>query len=189
MLLPGVSLFPHTSIPLHIFEDRYKKMFDYAVESEGLFAIATRLGGEGECIADCVNPVGVLGVVESILSLEDGRKAFSFHGVGLVRFKNWLSGTPYPLAEIDSVERVSIKKGCNSVRKLLLEKITQITVDIPSEERDSFNKKLASMGSITSLIDFIAHYFVNDETLKLKLLSSLSDGDRASDLLLYLENE
>ena len=35
----GIVLFPHSRVPLHIFEDRYKKLVEECVRSKGLFGI------------------------------------------------------------------------------------------------------------------------------------------------------
>src|SRR5688500_2219336 len=35
----GVVLFPHSRVPLHIFEDRYKKLIDECVKEGGSFGI------------------------------------------------------------------------------------------------------------------------------------------------------
>ena len=73
--LPGVVLFPHAVLPLHIFEPRYRQMTEDALDSDRLIAIVqirddVDWDGEGEPpIAD----VACLGKILKHERLADGR--------------------------------------------------------------------------------------------------------------------
>ena len=43
--LPGTVFFPRNVLPLHIFESRYREMFEHAIEDDQLIAMATLLPG------------------------------------------------------------------------------------------------------------------------------------------------
>ena len=40
MPLPGAVLFPHALLPLHIFEPRYRKMLEHALQQHRMFCVA-----------------------------------------------------------------------------------------------------------------------------------------------------
>lgn len=78
--LPDVIFFPHTVLPLHIFEPRYRQMTSDLLAGHRLLAVAN-IVGEGEAIAD----VAGLGRVVHHQKLPDGRYHLVLQGVGRVR--------------------------------------------------------------------------------------------------------
>ena len=46
--LPGVFLFPHQVLPLHVFEERYCELVCDLLDGPGRFVVATILVGETE---------------------------------------------------------------------------------------------------------------------------------------------
>ena len=40
MVLPGALLFPHALLPLYIFEQRYREMLSYCLQSDRMFCVA-----------------------------------------------------------------------------------------------------------------------------------------------------
>ena len=73
--LPGVFLFPHQVIPLHIFEQRYRDMVRDLLDGPGRFVIAAPQVGERETegCPPAVVPVGGLGEILRHEQLPDGR--------------------------------------------------------------------------------------------------------------------
>ena len=73
--LPGVFLFPHQVIPLHIFEQRYRDMVRDLLDGPGRFVIASPQIGERETVTTppAVVPVGGLGEILRHEQLPDGR--------------------------------------------------------------------------------------------------------------------
>ena len=73
--LPGVFLFPHQVLPLHIFEERYRDMVKDLLDGPGRFVIASPQIGEREAPGrpPAVVPVGGLGEILRHEKLPDGR--------------------------------------------------------------------------------------------------------------------
>jgi uncharacterized protein len=95
--LPGVVFFPHTLLPLHIFEPRYRQMTEHVLATHQCLAVA--LVAEDGMAADQVmaspasTPVAVvagLGRVVHHERLPDGRFHILLQGIGRIRFHSEL---------------------------------------------------------------------------------------------------
>jgi Lon protease-like protein len=73
--LPNVVLFPKTSLPLHIFEPRYRRMVADALESDRLIGMALLKEGWEENYDGTppIHAVGCAGRITHVRRLEDGR--------------------------------------------------------------------------------------------------------------------
>jgi Lon protease-like protein len=86
--LPNVVLFPHATLPLHIFEPRYRKMTADALQGEQLIAMSlidTSLAGAEDQSVPPIHPVVGLGQIVTHELLEDGRYMLILRGVARAR--------------------------------------------------------------------------------------------------------
>jgi Lon protease-like protein len=86
--LPEVSLFPHTIVPLHIFEPRYRQMVEDALERDMLIAIALPTSAESDPSEDGglrVHAVAGAGRIVHHERLDDGRFHVMLRGAGRIR--------------------------------------------------------------------------------------------------------
>lgn len=97
--LAGGVLFPHSQLPLHIFEPRYRAMVKDALEGEGLIAmIQPRGNGDRPEMFD----IGCLGQIVDSEQLEDGRYNIVLEGVKRFRVVREVPvQTAYRQIEID----------------------------------------------------------------------------------------
>ncbi|MCR9246711.1 MAG: LON peptidase substrate-binding domain-containing protein [bacterium] len=106
--LPGVFLFPHQVLPLHVFEPRYRDLVGDLLDTSGRFVIATALpesrlpdDGEGAAnpndVADAppVLPVAGYGEIVRHEKLEDGRFLIWVVGLQRVRIREVAATTRY----------------------------------------------------------------------------------------------
>jgi Lon protease-like protein len=107
--LPGVVLFPHAVLPLHIFEPRYRQMTEDALASDKLVTIVllrdpTR--GKADTLGSPpVETVGCLGRILQHERLPGGRFNFLLLGRKRVRLTRELqAGKLYRVAEVEVVE-------------------------------------------------------------------------------------
>ncbi len=103
--LPQTVFFPTTSLPLHVFEPRYRQLVEDAREGGGLIAVALLSPGyeanyQG---APEFHPVGTVGAIDECVKLDDGRYAIQLHGLARVAFKRVSSETSYPLARAEPI--------------------------------------------------------------------------------------
>lgn len=102
--LENTVLFPHTLLPLHIFEPRYRVMVNDALNSHGLIAMALfrdpvsreeYLHGRPR-----LQPYVGLGHVEQYETLEDGRYLLLLLGLCRARMVEEVPNRPYRMARL-----------------------------------------------------------------------------------------
>ncbi|HEV3486277.1 MAG TPA: LON peptidase substrate-binding domain-containing protein [Vicinamibacterales bacterium] len=100
--LPNIVFFPHTRLPLHVFEPRYRQMVQDVLESDQRFGIVLlRPGWEAEYFgAPPVFDCGTLGTIEQAVPLEDGRYNIVVRGDVRFRILDEVSRVPYRTARV-----------------------------------------------------------------------------------------
>ncbi len=94
----NLVLFPDMSLPLHIFEPRYRAMIEQCLAGDRIFGVALILEGEESGGVSQVWPVGTSAVIERSERLPDGRFALVARGVTRFRILERLPDNPYPRA-------------------------------------------------------------------------------------------
>jgi Lon protease-like protein len=95
--LPLVAI-PHELVPLHVFEARYKTMFDELLENESEFGIVWSAEGE-------LREVGCACEVAEVLErMEDGRLNVLTRGTRPFRIVERQKDRPYPAATVEFLE-------------------------------------------------------------------------------------
>jgi hypothetical protein len=100
--LPNIVFFPHTRLPLHVFEPRYRAMVRDALESDSRFGIVLlRPGWESEYFgAPPIYQCGTVGTIEQAVPLEDGRLNIVVRGDVRFRIVDEVSRAPYRTARV-----------------------------------------------------------------------------------------
>jgi Lon protease-like protein len=96
--LPNAVLFPQTTIQLHIFEQRYRRMTEDALDDQLPLAIGLIQGSGRRTPSGKPEVHGIVGAGEIVdhERLDDGRFQLSVRGIGRVRIVEELSvDTPY----------------------------------------------------------------------------------------------
>jgi Lon protease-like protein len=105
--LPDCVLLPHATIPLHIFEKRYRKLTSDALDTRGLIAMALFEGDgwrddyEG---SPALRPNVCLGYIVDHQKLEDGRYVLLLQGVCRAKIREEVPGNAYRLALLQPTE-------------------------------------------------------------------------------------
>lgn len=100
--LPNIVFFPHTRLPLHVFEPRYRQMVQDALEGDERFGIVLlRPGWESEYFdAPPVYELGTVATIEQTVPLEDGRYNIVVRGDVRFRIVEETSSAPYRTARV-----------------------------------------------------------------------------------------
>lgn len=95
--LPGVFLFPHQLLPLHVFEPRYRQLVGDLLDGTGRFVMGTIARGEVETPIHPPEllPVAGLGEIVRHEKLPDGRYQIWVLGLARVRISEVPSERPY----------------------------------------------------------------------------------------------
>lgn len=133
----GIVALPTESVPLHIFEDRYRRMIETCLESERDFGVIWLSDQE-------LKPVGCACEIERVLErMEDGRLNILARGTRPFRLLERHDDLPYPSGMIellgDLEEEVDIE-AARTARDLYAELVEQATDKVlESEELEAFD--------------------------------------------------
>jgi ATP-dependent Lon protease len=98
IILSDCYHFPGCYLPLRIFEERYRRMLDYALETDRVFGVGVRLESGG------VFPYVTAGLVKTSVLAEDGTSQVMLHGLSRMRIRGVIQKSPFPMAEVEPLE-------------------------------------------------------------------------------------
>jgi Lon protease-like protein len=99
--LPNVVLFPHTMLPLHIFEPRYRQMVEDALQGEKRIAVAiVNAGGREPDVPPSFHAVAGVGRIVRYTRLSDGRYTIALSGDARVTLEEVASERLYRKARV-----------------------------------------------------------------------------------------
>jgi Lon protease-like protein len=96
----GTVLFPYASLPLHVFEERYRIMIRRVLRGDQEFGVVLIERGAEVGGGDTRFDVGTIARVVQSQELPDGRFALATVGTRRIRVTRWLADDPYPQAEV-----------------------------------------------------------------------------------------
>jgi ATP-dependent Lon protease len=97
----GSVLLPGSFMPLHIFEERYRRLVRDCLASGSGFGVTLISRGVEIGGGDERTSVGVIARIIEAIEFEDGRWAIGAVGTTRVRVCEWLSDDPYPRAIVE----------------------------------------------------------------------------------------
>ncbi len=183
--LPGVVLFPHAVLPLHIFEPRYRQMTEDALAGDKLVTMV-RLRSRDESSPmspPAIEEVGCLGRILQHERLPDGRFNFLLLGCKRVRLGRELSsGKPYRIAEAEILEDHPSERGEGSGRPELIQLFRAVLERSASLDADlrTFLESDLPLGVLT---DILAHALGMAPERKQALLAERHIDRRVDELL------
>lgn len=186
--LPNLVLFPHVLQPLRVFEERYVEMFEAAIATDNLLAMALLEPGfepdyDGR---PSVHPVGCLGKIATHASMEDGTYNFLLQGVQRVRFEEELE-PKWSYREARATVLEDFYPSENSVHRPQLRKelIQRFKAMLPSTggAQEKFDDLLGSELSLGALTDIVGYTIDLPIAVKQQLLSEVNVDSRAEILL------
>jgi len=190
--LPGLVLFPHAVLPLHVFEPRYRQMIEDALSTDNLITMV-QIKPEGAKVSRTepspIESVGCLGKIIRYERLFDGRFDLLLVGLKRLRIRAELPAEkPYRIAAAEVIEDVRSDRPELPAQKLLIERFRR-RLD-GREGIDADLQKLLDSGTIElgALTDVIAHVLKIPSRLKQELLAE-SAVDRRVEVLLRILGE
>lgn len=175
--LPGTVFFPHSLLPLHIFEPRYREMTAWCLENHYPLAVARILPGhESEHLGDPpVIPVCGVGHLRYHKRLPDGRYIVFLQGVGRVRIVE-----EHPRAESFRMARVKMLQDRFPESPEVLGKLVQdlksclatLIIRWPTASK-MFDPVLGKTDDPVVLSDTLAAILIQDSDVRQQLLECL----------------
>ncbi|MGH9000932.1 MAG: LON peptidase substrate-binding domain-containing protein [Acidimicrobiia bacterium] len=96
----GTVLFPHASLPLHVFEPRYRALVADCLAGRNPFGVVLIERGSEVGGGDQRFGVGTRARIIEAVELPDGRWLIHAVGTERIRIDRWLEDDPYPCAEV-----------------------------------------------------------------------------------------
>jgi hypothetical protein len=91
-------LFPHASMPLHVFEPRYRDLMRDCLAGDARFGIVLIARGSEVGGGDERSTLGTRGIITQAAELPDGRWVLEIEGEAVIAVEEWLPDDPYPVA-------------------------------------------------------------------------------------------
>ena len=181
--LPGVVLFPHAVLPLHIFEPRYRQMTEDALGSDRLITIVqVRPPDEWKSPGEpSLEEFGCLGQIFKHERLPDGRFNFLLLGRKRVRLTREIpSGKLYRMSEVRIVEDIPPDEPDESHRAELVATFRRLYQGTLDPDLDAIFDSDLPLGVLT---DIVAQAMGLPSSIKQSFLGEPVVTRRAANLL------
>ncbi|HXR06076.1 MAG TPA: LON peptidase substrate-binding domain-containing protein [Candidatus Acidoferrum sp.] len=188
MTLPGVTLFPGTLLPLHIFEPRYRRMLAAVLRSHRMLVVAMQRPG---CPCDSPAAVAGLGFVRVCVDHDDGTSHLVLQGHARVELTEWVRQHPFPVSRIRPLlaaarDSVAIDALMAKVRDLVAERI-QLGFASSSTGRRKLTAKIKQAQALLTVPEIIGCLEKRDDPDQVADLVSSALLTRASQKQIILE--
>ena len=122
----GTVLFPHMVLPLHIFEPRYRTMFQDLSEGDGEFGVVQITRGQEVGGGDQRASVGTVARILQAEELDDGRWLSVTVGVRRLRVFEWYPDDPYPQARVEELDETDVDAEVAALRDQLAPRVRRL---------------------------------------------------------------
>src|SRR5262249_51293230 len=190
MPLPGAVLFPHALLPLYIFEPRYRKMLERALQEHRMFCVTLVKPSCPDWRApEDFFHLATAGVICACVGRGDGTSNLILQGLQRVRFTTFEQEKPFPIAHIEGVES---RDPTTVETEALGTKVLELYGNLKHDRRQlpaKLDRYLAELRDLEMLADLMASTFVNDLLRRQRLLEERSVNQRLRFLIKYLHDE
>ena len=190
MPLPGAVLFPHALLPLYIFEPRYRKMLEHALQAHRMFCVALIKPSCPDWHApEDFFHFATAGLIRACVGRGDGTSNLILQGLRRVRFTSFEQEKPFPIARIDVVE---LRDPTTVETEALGTKVLELYGRLKRDRRPlptKLDQYLSELRDLEMLADLTASTFVNDPLRRQRLLEERSLNQRLRFLIKYLRDE
>jgi Lon protease-like protein len=97
-------LFPHATMPLHVFEPRYRALMHDCLVGDPRFGVVLIERGSEVGGGDQRSGLGTRGIITKAAELPDGRWVLEVRGEAVIAVEEWLPDDPYPVALVTEAE-------------------------------------------------------------------------------------
>ena len=190
MPLPGAVLFPHALLPLYIFEPRYRKMLEHALQQHRMFCVALIKPScpDWHATEDFFH-LATAGLIRACVERSDGTSNLILQGLQRVRFNSFEQEQPFPIVSIDTIES---RDPTTVETEALGAKVIELYGSLKQDRRQlpaKLDRYLSELRDLEMLADLMASTFVNDPLRRQRLLEERSLNQRLRFLIRYLRDE
>ena len=182
-------LFPHTMLPLHVFEPRYRRMVSEALDSLGFIAMALfdgEVSGKEYFHGRPLRPYVGVGHIRHYETLADGRYLILLQGICRARMREEVEHGPYRLCRLEPIDvEVHDESKLGTVRELIeLLAGNQVKRTL----RDGLARDNEEQVPTSALIDSTISELCTDTELRYRMLAEPNVIRRGAWLIGYLRS-
>jgi Lon protease-like protein len=190
MPLPGAVLFPHALLPLYIFEPRYRKMLEHALQQHRIFCVTLIKPScpDWHASEDFFH-LATAGLIRACVGRSDGTSNLILQGLQRVRLTSFEQENPFPIASVDTVES---RDPTTVETEALGAKVVELYRGLKHDRRQlpaKLDLYLSELRDLEMLADLMGSTFVNDPLRRQRLLEERSLNQRLRFLIRYLRDE
>ena len=162
--LPTTVFYPNTSLPLHIFEPRYRSMVADALNGKGeIGMILLRPGWESDYQGTPeIMTIGCLGKIEHHSKLPEGKYNILLSGLYRFRILNEIKGKIYRQAQVEFLKEINNKDltpiSCPAKEKLI--RVMQLYLkNLPEGTKIEQALDMKNCCKLGEFVDKLTHHF------------------------------
>jgi len=179
MALPNAVLFPHSLLPLHIFEQRYREMLAHSLDEHRMFSVALMKHGIEEATEiNDLCPVAGVGLIRACVGSENGTSNLVLQGLARIRIIESIQESPFRIARVEVVKsfvgNLVEAEALSEKVKEFCARIEGIGVPLPANLMDH----LKQIDSPEIISDVVAAAFVGEPFQRQKLLEAYDVCER-----------
>ena len=190
MALPNAVLFPHSLLPLYIFERQYRDMLSYSLDGDRMFTVALmKRGIKGASGLQDLCSIAGVGLIRACVGNENGTSNLVLQGLARVRLLDSMQETPFRVARIALVNSMlgnPIEAEALSAKVVeFCTRIEALGVPLPP----NLMGHLRQIESPEILSDVVSAAFVTEPYQRQKLLEAYEVSERLRLLIQFLRSQ
>ena len=180
MTLPKTVLFPGAILPLVIYEDRYKKMLDVALEGDRFFGVVSLDERNTEIKeTEPYYETACLGIIRACQKNSDGTSNILIQGLRRVHIEKTLQDFPFRKVEISLLDsESSLPNPSLDYLRIKLKWLLDEKKSLGGEVGEDVLACLEKVKDPEAFIDLAIHSLCNDSIARQNFLETLSIEDR-----------
>jgi Lon protease-like protein len=190
MVLSNAVLFPHSLLPLHIFETRYRQMLAYCLDGERIFSVGLMRDGitEPDSLED-IWPVAGVGLIRACVGNGDGTSNLVLQGLARVKLLDLTQEQPFRIAEVELLPPnrgnvIEAEALCVKVKELCAQ-IQKLGVRLPANLMDQVHQ----IDDPEVLADVVSAAFIDEPNSRQQLLEANGIPERLRLLIQLLRGQ
>ena len=162
--LPTTVFYPNTSLPLHIFEPRYRNMVEDALNGKGeIGIILLKPGWESDYQGTPeIMATGCVGKIERHSKLPEGKYNILLSGLYRFRILNEIGGKLYRQAEVEFLKEINdqdLTTKASPFKEQLIKGMQLYLKNLPGETKVEQTLDLENCRKLAEFVDKLTHQF------------------------------